>query len=63
MKVSNKRELQQIAINHSSVIGFKHFIKLYKKCTKKLYSLLVNNKSVSSDSSLFRKNIKSNYND
>ena len=30
MKIANKRELQQIAINHSSDIGFKDFMNLYK---------------------------------
>ena len=30
MKVLNKRELQQIALNHSSDIDFKDFIKIYK---------------------------------
>ena len=29
-KIPNKRELQQIAINHSSDIGFKDFVKIYK---------------------------------
>ena len=29
MKISNKRELQQIAINHSSDIDFKDFIMIY----------------------------------
>ena len=42
MKISNKRELQQIAINHSSDIDFKDFIKIYKKCTSETYSFLVN---------------------
>ena len=32
MKIPNKRELQQIALNHSSDINFKDFIKIYKKC-------------------------------
>ena len=41
-KVLNKRELQQIALNHSSDIGFKHFIKIYKKYTVESYSFLVN---------------------
>ena len=41
MKIPNKRELQQIAISHSSDIGFKDFIKIYKKCTDKPYSFLV----------------------
>ena len=42
MKIPNKRELQQIALDHSSDIGFKDFIKIYKKCTAELYSFLVN---------------------
>ena len=33
LKISNKKELQQIAINHSSDIDFKDFVKIYKKCT------------------------------
>ena len=32
MKIQNKRELQQIALNHSSDIDFKDFMKIYKKC-------------------------------
>ena len=42
MKISNERELRQIAINHSSDIEFKDFIKIYKKYTAKPYSFLVN---------------------
>ena len=30
MKIPDKRELQQIAFNHSSDHGFKDFIKIYK---------------------------------
>ena len=30
MKISNKIELREIASNHSSVIDFKDFMKLYK---------------------------------
>ena len=30
IKIPNKRELQQIALNHSSDIDFKDFIKIYK---------------------------------
>ena len=33
MKIPNKRELQQIALNHSSDIDFKDFMKIYIKCT------------------------------
>ena len=41
MKIPNKRELQQIAFNHSSDIDFQDFMNLYKKCTAKPYSFLV----------------------
>ena len=34
MKITNKRELQQIALNHSSDIDFQDFMKIYKKYTK-----------------------------
>ena len=35
MKIPIKRELQQIAFNHSSDIDFQGFLNLYKKYTKK----------------------------
>ena len=35
MKIPNKRELQQIAFNHSSDIDFQDFMNVYKKCTAK----------------------------
>ena len=41
MKIPNKRELQQIAFNHSSDIDFKDLMNLYKKCIAKPYSFLV----------------------
>ena len=37
LKISNKRELQQITFNHSPDIDFKDFINLYKECTAKPY--------------------------
>ena len=58
MKIPNKRELQQIALNHSSDIDFKDFIMIYKKCTAKQYSFLVNVTTLASDNRLrFRKNL------
>ena len=57
MKIPNKRELQQIALNHSSDIDFKDFIKIDKKCTAEPYSFLVNDTTLASDDPLkFRKN-------
>ena len=58
MKIPNKKELQQIALDHSSDIGFKDFIKIYKKCTAKPYPFLVNDTTLASDDPLkFRKNL------
>ena len=58
MKIPDKRELKQIAINHSSNVDTKDFIKVYKKCTDEPYSILVNDATLSSDNPLqFRKNL------
>ena len=57
-KIPNKRELQQITLNHSSDISTKDFIDIYKKCTAEPYSFLVNVTTLASDMPLrFRKNI------
>ena len=56
MKFPNKRELQQIAINHSSDINTKDFINIYRKCTDKSYSFLVIDTTLLSNNPLrFRK--------
>ena len=58
MKIPNKRELQQIALNHSSDIDFKDFMNIYNKSTKEPYSFLVNDTPLPSDNPLrFRKNL------
>ena len=59
MKIPNKRELQQIAINHSSDANTKDFIEIYRKCTDKPYSFLVIDTTLPSNNPLrFRKNLK-----
>ena len=40
MKINNKRELQNIAINHSVDIGYQDFMKIYRECTKEPYTFL-----------------------
>ena len=41
-KIPNKRELQQIAINHSSDISTEDFVNIYKKCTAEpRFSLMI----------------------
>ena len=52
MKIPNKRELQQIVLNHLSNIEFKYFIKLYKGYNKEPFSFLVNNTTLPSDNLL-----------
>ena len=57
MKIPSKRELQQIAFNHSSDIDFQQFINLYKKCTEKLYYFLLIDAILASDN-IFNKRKK-----
>ena len=58
MKIPIKRELQKIAINHSSAIDFKDFVKIHKRCTDDRYSFSVNDTMLSSENPLrFRKNL------
>ena len=57
-KIPNKRELQQIAINHSSGFNTKDFANIYRKCTAEKYSFLVNDTTLPSNNPLrFRKNL------
>ena len=37
-KLNNKRELQNVAINHSADIDYKDFVKIYSDCTKEPYN-------------------------
>ena len=63
MKIPNKRELQLTALNHSSNIDFKDFVKIYKKCTDNPNSFLVNDTTLPSNNHLrFRKNLFNIYN-
>ena len=58
MKIPNKRELKQVALNHSSDIDYNDFIKIYKKCIDKPYSFLVCDNTLPSDDPLrYRKNL------
>ena len=57
MKINNKRELQNIAINHSADIDYKDFIKIYRECTKEPYNFLTIDTLPSSNPLRFRKNL------
>ena len=41
MKIHNKRELQNIAINHSADIDSEDFLRIYRNCTRESYSFLL----------------------
>ena len=57
-KSPNKRELQQIAINHSSDINTEDFANIYRKCTNEPYSFLSIDTMFASNSPLkFRKSL------
>ena len=58
MKVSNRKELQNIAINHSADIDYQNFMKIYRACTREPYSFLTIDTTLSSSNPLrFRKNL------
>ena len=58
MKINNKRELQDIAINHSADIDYKYFINIYRECTKETYNFLTIDTTLPSNNPLrFRKNL------
>ena len=62
MKINNKRELQNIAINHSADIDYKDFMKIYRECTKEPYSFLTIDTTLpASDPLRFRKNLLPSY--
>ena len=57
-KIPNKRELQQIAVNHSSGVNSKDLANIYRKYTAELYWFFVNDTTLASDNPLrFRKNL------
>ena len=42
MKINNRKELQNIAINHSADIDYKDFVRIYRKCSRKPNSFFDN---------------------
>ena len=58
MKINNRRELQNIAINHSADIGYKDFMNIYRKRTKEHFDFLTIDTALSAcDPLRFRKNL------
>ena len=58
VKISNREELQNIAINHSADIDYKDFVKIYRECAKEPYSFLTIDTTLPVSNPLrFRKNL------
>ena len=58
MKINNKRELQNIEINHSADINYNDFVKIYRECTRKPFNFLTIDTTLpASDPLRFRKNL------
>ena len=62
MKINNKIEFQNIAINHSTDIDYKDFMNIYRECRKESYSFLTIDTTLpASDPLRFRKNLFYSY--
>ena len=62
MKTDNRKELQNIAINHSADIDDKDFMKMYRECTKEPFNFLTIDTTLpASDPLRFRKKLFDSY--
>ena len=62
IKINNRKELQNIAINDSAVIYYKDFMKLYRECTREPHSFwTIDTTLPASDPLRFRKNLFDSY--
>ena len=58
MRFNNRRELQNIAINHSSVIDYNDFMKIYREYTKEPFNFLTIETTLpAKDPLIFTKNL------
>ena len=56
--MNNKRELQNIATNHSADIDYKDFMKIYRNCANKRYSFFTIGATLPADNPMrFRKHL------
>ena len=63
-KINNKRESQNIAVNHSTDIDYKDFMKIYRECTRQpffFFFLTIDTMLTASDPLRFRKNLFDSY--
>ena len=63
MKIHSRRELQQIANNHSADIDYKDFLKICRNCIKEPYSFSTINTTLPGDNPIrFRMNFENDIN-
>ena len=62
IKTNSKRELQNIAINHSTNIDLQDFMKIYRECTKEPFNFLTIDSTLPANDPLrFRRNLFDSY--
>ena len=62
MNINNKRELQNIATDHSVDIDYQDFKKIYRECTKESFIFLTIDTTLPASNPLgFRKNLFDSY--
>ena len=62
MKINNRKELQNIEIDHSADIDYKDFMKIYRECTKEPFNFLTIDTTLPVSNPLrFRKNLFDSY--
>ena len=58
MKINNRKELQNIATDHSADIDYQDFMKLYRECTREPFNFLTIATTLPARNPLrFRKNL------
>ena len=62
MKTNNRKELQNIAINHSADTDYNDLVRIYRECTRKPYSFsTIDTTLPASDPLRFRKDLIPSY--
>ena len=61
MKINNRKELQNIAINHSGDIDYNNFVRIYNECTRKPFFFLTIDTLPASDHVRFKNNLLPSY--
>ena len=62
MKINNRRELKNIAFDHSADIDYQDFKKIYRECTKEPHNFLTMHTTLPASNPLrFRKNLFNSY--